>query len=237
MSERAPVVELRGVAKVYGGPEPLLLRHLRVDRLDRVALFGLEPQAAEMLTHLICGAVLPDEGDVLIDGVATRAMTTDTEWLGSLDRFGLVSHRAVLVDGMSILANLALPLTLSIDPVAPGVRATVESVAADVGLSLARLDAPASTLSPAERLRVHLARALMQEPALILLEHPTSPLPDADARAAFGRSLRSAAEARRAGWMAITEDEVFVKAAEGVRLRVRRQTGEVRAERTWRFWK
>jgi ABC-type sugar transport system ATPase subunit len=236
MSERSPVVELRGIVKRYGGPAPLRVRHLRLDRLARVALFGLEPEAAEMLTLLICGAVLPDEGDVLIGGVATRVIATDTEWLGSLDRFGLVSHRALLVDGMSILANLALPLTLSVDPVAADVRARVERVATDVGLDLARLDAAASTLLPAERLLVHLARALVQRPELVLLEHPTASLPDADARATFGRVLRSATGARRAGWMAMTEDAVFAAAAEGVRLRVRRETGAVAPERSWRFW-
>ena len=237
MTAPAAVVEIRNLSKIYGGSQPLRLRHLRVTAGDRLALFGLEAEAAEMLMHLICGAVLPDEGELLVGGVATHAIATDTEWLGSLDRFGLVSHRAVLVDGMSIVSNMALPLTVSVDPLAAEVRARVAAMADAVGLECARLEAPASTLTPAERLRVHLARALVQQPELVLLEHPTSGLPDVDARAAFGRVLLSAAEAYGAGWIAVTEDAVFASAAGSRRLRIRRDTGEVRPDRAWRFWR
>jgi hypothetical protein len=40
-----PVIEIRGVVKVYGGREPLRLRHLRVDRTDQVVLLGPEASA------------------------------------------------------------------------------------------------------------------------------------------------------------------------------------------------
>ena len=39
-----------------------------------------------------------DQGDVIVFGKNTREIRTDTEWLTSLDRFGLVSNRAVLLD-------------------------------------------------------------------------------------------------------------------------------------------
>jgi ABC-type lipoprotein export system ATPase subunit len=149
----------------------------------------------------------------------------------------VVSHRAVLVGSMSILSNLALPLTVSVEPVAADVRTRVEAVARDVGLAMERLESPASTLSAVERLRVHLARALMQEPDLILLEHPTSGLPDAPDRASYGHALRSAADAGRAGWVAISDDAVFAKAAGGIHLRVRRETGDVHAQRSWAIWR
>ena len=62
-----------------------------------------------MFVHLVTGASVPDEGAVKVAGRDTRDIATDTEWLTSLDRFGIVTHRAVLLDGMSVAANLALP--------------------------------------------------------------------------------------------------------------------------------
>jgi hypothetical protein len=42
-----------------------------------------------MFVHLVTGAALPDEGVVSIAGRDTRAISTDTEWLRSLDQFGI----------------------------------------------------------------------------------------------------------------------------------------------------
>ena len=48
--------------------------------------------------HLVTGAAVPDEGAVVVAGRDTRDIATDTEWLASLDRFGIVTDRAVLLD-------------------------------------------------------------------------------------------------------------------------------------------
>jgi ABC-type lipoprotein export system ATPase subunit len=173
-----------------------------------------------MLMHLITGAAVPDAGDVRIAGRSTRDVATDTEWLQSLDRFGLVTARAVLLDGMSVAANLALPLTLAIDPLAPAVRARVEALAGEVGLPSDRLEVKASRLTASERLRVHLARALALRPELLLLEHPTRPLTVEEERRAFGARLREVAAARRLGWLALSDDTAFARASGGRHLRV-----------------
>ena len=90
-----PLVEITSLVKDYGGPQPLRLNLLRLDRGERYTLAGFDAGAAETLIHLITGAALPDEGDVRIAGTSTRAIATDTAWLSSLDRFGLVTERAV----------------------------------------------------------------------------------------------------------------------------------------------
>ena len=65
------------------------------------------------------GASLPDEGDVRVFGRSTAAVSDGDEWLASLDRFGIVSERAVLLEGATLMQNLALPFALDIDPVRP----------------------------------------------------------------------------------------------------------------------
>jgi ABC-type lipoprotein export system ATPase subunit len=216
---RVPLIDIRNLEKAVAA-EPLRLARLTVDVRDCVVLSGLDAQGAEMLMHLITGAAVPDAGDVRIDGRSTRDVATDTEWLRSLDRFGLVTNRAVLLEAMSVAANLALPLTLAIEPLAPAIRARVAALGREVGLAPDRLDAKASALSPAERLRVHLARALASEPALLLLEQPTAPLRAGEEGRAFGVLLRGVAGARGLGWLAVSEDPAFARASGGRHLRV-----------------
>lgn len=233
----APLIEARGVSKDYGGPRPLRLARLSCEASARLVIGGFGRDGAEMFVHLVSGAALPDEGEIRIDGVATRDITTDTAWLASLDRFGLVSNRAVLVEAMPIAANLALPLTLAVEPMASEVRAEVEALARDVELALDRLDAPASSLTPVERLRVHLARAVAQRPQLVLLEDPTRSLSSVGDRTAFGRTLAAVAAARSLGWLALSDDDAFAEAAAGERWQVDPATGEVRRRRRglWPF--
>ncbi|HKV98275.1 MAG TPA: ATP-binding cassette domain-containing protein [Vicinamibacterales bacterium] len=221
-----PLVELTAVVKSYGGPQPLRVNALRLDRGDRYTLAGFDAGAAETLIHLITGAALPDEGDVRIAGTSTCNITTDTAWLASLDRFGLVTERAVLIEKITLADNLALPLTLSIDPIPDSIRPQVEQLANEVGLPPARLTAIVETLAPAERARLHLARAIATRPAVVLFEHSTKAL-DAAAAASLGVTLRQVADARGLGWIVFSEDERFAKAAGGKRLRLDSASGKL----------
>jgi ABC-type methionine transport system ATPase subunit len=230
----APWIEIIGVTKAYQGLRPLRIARFTLGRGDRVALSGFDRAAAEVFVHLITGASVPDEGLVRVAGRDTRDIATDTEWLASLDRFGIITERAVLLEGMTVAANLALPLTLAIDPMSAEVRARVEALASDVGLAPGRLGAPASTLSAEERLHVHFARALGVGPDVLLLEHPTARLDPAGADS-FARTLKAVSAARGLSWVVLTEDDRFARATGGTRLRLKPATGEL--TRGPGFWK
>lgn len=235
MSAVAPLFAFTDVEKPYGGPAPLRISHLSFAAGDRVVLAGLDELAAEMFMHVLTGAALPERGRIEVFGQSTHDIATDTQWLASLDRFGLVSNRAVLLDQSTIAQNLALPLTLSIDPMADDVRATVERMASDVGLAPARLDALAGTTTPEERMRMHLARAIALAPDVLLLEHPTSSL--GDGAAAFGASLRALADARGLSWLAISNDAAFQRTSGGQVLHLNPSTGAMRpAGGSWWRW-
>jgi predicted ABC-type transport system involved in lysophospholipase L1 biosynthesis ATPase subunit len=229
-----PLVEVVDVVKHHGSPTRLRLRHLAVRATDRLVLSGLDAGAAEVLIHLITGASVPDEGIVRVLGRDTRDIATDTEWLASLDRFGIVTARAVLIGALPIAANLALPLTLSIDPMSEATRAEVEALADRVGLARARLGDPASTLTPAELVRVHMARALAPKPQLLVLEQPTASIADGAIRQALGRALHDSASATGTGWLALTDDWVFGRASRSTRLTVRPTSGEIVGDSVWR---
>lgn len=231
-----PIIHIAALSKTYAALRPLRVAQLSVNRRDRIVLSGFDEMAAEMFVYLVTGAALPDEGHVRVAGRDTREIATDTEWLSSLDRFGIVTHRAVLLEGLSVAANLALPLTLSIDPMADDVRARVTRDAIEAGLTSGRLDGPVAALTEDDRLRVHLARAAAVGPELIMLEHPTRRLDQAGQSAAFGETLQALSASRGFGWIAISEDESFAKASGGARLRLDPATGRIGAAGWWRRW-
>jgi ABC-type transporter Mla maintaining outer membrane lipid asymmetry ATPase subunit MlaF len=232
----APLIEIAGLRKQYGALRPLRVNSLSLGAGDRMTLHGLDAEAAEMLTLLITGASLPDEGTVNIAGRDTRDIQTDTEWLTSLDVFGMVTTRAALMESVAVEANMALPFTLSIDPLDPDVRRSVHSLAAEVELAVELLPAPIDRLGASERARVHLARALALNPQVLLLEHPTARLAPAEA-GAFGQLLATIGERRKLGWLALTEDDAFSSAAGGRRCRLIPATGDITtSRRSWRIW-
>jgi len=237
MSDTA-LIDIRGLVKSYQALRPLRVAELIVRKTDRLSLRGLDASAAEMLVLLVTGAALPDQGAIAVDGRATRDIATDTEWLSSLDRFGIVTHRAILLEPLTVAANLALPLTIVIDPMTAETRARVEEEAALAGLPASALDQKVAQLSEEERLRLHFARAAAVRPELVLLEHPTARLNSADASSRIGSTLASMADARGFGWLAITEDAKFAEASGATRLALDASTGTINVEkRSWLPWR
>ena len=231
------LVEIRQVVKSYQSLRPLRIRELTVSANDRFNLRGFDAGAAEMFVHLVTGAALPDEGTVSVAGKDTRDIATDTEWLQSLDRFGIVTHRAVLIDQISLASNLALPLTVSIDPMPAAVRERVERLASDAGFDAGALARPVGALTAEERLRLHLARAVANGPEMLMLEHPTAQLTDREASSRIGETMRGLSDAYGFGWIALTEDAAFAEAARGAVLELNAATGELAApKRGWRTW-
>lgn len=224
------------VVKDYRGIRPLRIADLAVFPGERIALAGLDAPAAETFVNLVTGAAVPDEGTVAVMGTSTASITDPDAWLASLDRFGIVSERAVMLDASTFLQNLSLPLTLEIDAIPPDVKRRVEALAAEAGLPLPRLAARAGEGTPDERARAQVARALALEPAVLLLEHPSAALPR-DAAPRFARDLADIVERRGITALALTEDPEFASAFATRWLTVKGGTGEVvRARARWRLF-
>lgn len=226
------VLRLAGVRKTYGGLRPLRLESLIIGAGERVALSGLDAGAAEVLVNLVTGASVPDEGTVEVCGRATHTISDGDEWLAWLDRFGIVSPRAVLLDAASLKQNLALPLTLQIEPIPPEIAVQAEQLAADVGIDGELLDRPIAGLDAALRARVHLARAIALGPSLLIMEHPTVGFTPGHARP-FGETVARVASARSLATLIISQDGEFSSAAAQRRLALQPATGELRAPRRW----
>jgi len=227
------ILRLTGIRKQYGGLRPLRVQSLIIEPGEQVAVSGFDAGAAEVLVNLVTGASLPDEGTVEVCGRATHAISDGDDWLAWLDRFGIVTPRAVLLDAASLRQNLAIPLTLEIEPIPPAIAAQVEELADAVGLDRATLDRPIAGLDAALRARAHLARAIALKPALLIMEHPTVGFTPGQARP-FSETLAQIARSRSLATLIISEDAEFSAAADR-RLALHAATGELRAPK-WRLF-
>ncbi|MDH4066560.1 MAG: hypothetical protein OEW19_19330, partial [Acidobacteriota bacterium] len=219
-------LEIRDLVKDHQALRPLRLRELLVTSGRVVSVTGLDAQGAEMLVHLVTGAAVPDQGDVVLFGTNTRDIPDADAWLSSLDGLGLVSHRAVLLGMLSVLQNVAMPLTLDLDPIDPSVRPAVEALAREAGIPERAWDRPLGQMDAETAMRVRLARALAPDPRLVIVEHPSAALPR-DAVAALARHVSRVMSARQVALVTLTADPTWAESTGGEMLTLSPGTGEL----------
>jgi putative ABC transport system ATP-binding protein len=207
---RDPLIEIAGVTKDYRGLRPLRIQRLALHEGESMALLGFDAAMAEVLVNLITGAQLPDEGEVRVFGRSTTSITAVDDWVTELDRFGLISTRAVLVDQFTAEQNLALPLTLEIDPLPGAVRTEVGQLASQVGLSTEELTVQTAALTPTAQLRLRVGRALALRPRVLLAEHPNALLPREES-SRFASDLARITKQRGIAALVMTADPAFAR--------------------------
>lgn len=201
-------LHLSGVSKSYGALRPIRIEKLLVQEGESVALVGLDQPASETFISLVTGASLPDRGDVQVFGQLTRDIADSSEWIANLDRFGIVSDRAALLEALTIVQNLALPFSLDVEPLAADIRLKATGLAQEVDIPEELWENRAADLSGVVRSRMRLGRALALGPALLLVEHPTA-LVQSTERMGLARTIRAVADRRRIATVTLTADGSF----------------------------
>jgi len=175
----APLVEFRQVGKRYGARVVLDDLSFQVARNEFVLLLGPSGVGKTTVLRLIAALEAPTEGEGAVAGQPLSRIRR--RGLPLLRRsIGLVLHDAMLLDDRNVLQNVALPLIVA------GVawRDSLERAAAAlqrVGLSEADGRAFPGHLSRSARQRAALARAVINKPALLLVDEPAAHLDHASA--------------------------------------------------------
>ena len=152
---------------------------------ERVGLVGRNGSGKSTLLHAIMGDVQPASGSIHLSGTVGMLQQSLDETLDLAGALGLTEALACLArlergDG-SVEDAAAADWTLP---------ARIDQALADTGLRDFPLDTPVATLSGGERMRVALARQMLDAPDLLLLDEPTNNL-DTEGRAAVMNLLRS----------------------------------------------
>lgn len=201
------LIEARHVTRVLGGIVPVTLVqdiNLAILPCEFIAITGPSGSGKSSLLYLLGLLDLPSSGDVLIDGRSTSAMAEDERAEVRLSRLGFVFQFHFLLPEFTITENVALPMR-AFGRLSPrAITARAEELLASFGLADHRHKTP-DQLSGGQRQRVAVARALANDPPVILADEPTGSLDSAATAQVFG-ILRDLVTLRGKTVVAVTHD-------------------------------
>ncbi len=200
-SSEVPALHASGLHKRYAlGTETVhALRgvDLTVRRGEFLAVMGASGSGKSTLLHLLGLLETPDEGRVAIGGVDTSGLDDDA--LTELRRrsLGFVFQSFELIPNLTARENVLLPADMS-GAGGPG-RQRLEHLARVLGID-DRLDHRPDQLSGGQRQRVAMARALINDPVVVLADEPTGNLDSKTGREVLGLLSRGV---RELGWTVV----------------------------------
>ena len=168
------VVTLEGVSKAFSGRQILREVHLTVGVGESVVIVGLSGSGKSVLMEHILGFLHPDAGQIFISGKAICGVS-EHELLNIRRNLGMVFQGAALIDSLTVVDNVALPLTVGQAP-ADQARLEAQKQLRKVGIHETDLLLYPAELSGGMQKRVGLARALITRPKVLLLDEPTTGL-------------------------------------------------------------
>ena len=201
------LIEARKVTKILGGIVPVtLVQDITLSIMPRefIAITGPSGSGKSSLLYLLGLLDLPTSGDVLIDGVSTTAMTEAERAEVRLSRLGFVFQFHFLLPEFSITENVALPMRALAKLSPRAITARAEELLASLGLGDHLRKTP-DQLSGGQRQRVAVARALANDPPVILADEPTGSLDSAATTQVFG-ILKDLVALRGKTVVAVTHD-------------------------------
>jgi len=170
------IIEIQSLVKVYelGGSVVRALDgvSLDIEAGEMVAIIGSSGSGKSTLMHILGGLDQPDSGAYLLDGRNVAGLSRDALAEIRNQRIGFVFQSFNLLPRMSALENVELPLLYA------GQRDAKDRAAQSleiVGLG-DRMHHEPNQLSGGQRQRVAVARAIINNPAIILADEPTGNL-------------------------------------------------------------
>ncbi len=170
MSE--PLVEIRGVQRSFESGRVQALRgvDLEIGRGEFVSVTGPSGSGKSTLLNLIGAMDLPNEGDIVVDGV--RLVDDRSMERVRAEKIGFVFQRFNLLPTLNAVENVEIPL---VGRNGKSRRERALALLDLVGLK-ERARSGVRVLSGGEQQRVAIARAMIHEPMLILADEPTGNL-------------------------------------------------------------
>ena len=201
------LIEARKVTRILPGIVPTTLVRdvdLTIGARDFVAITGPSGSGKSSLLYLLGLLDLPTEGEVLINGRATAHMDEEERALTRLTFLGFVFQFHFLLPEFTVRDNVMLPMRALGRLSARAMIERADALLGSLGLGDHRLKRP-DQLSGGQRQRVAVARALANEPPVILADEPTGSL-DSKSSVQVFEVLHSLVEEHGKTVVAVTHD-------------------------------
>lgn len=175
MTEFEPAaVVLDRVSKCFGSKQVLSGVSFSVPRGEAVCVLGRSGTGKSVALRLMIGLIKPDVGDIFISGDNISRLD-GKELSRARCKIGFLFQGAALFDSYTLHDNLALPLRRLTGKSNSEIEGIVDQALNQVGLSSDKHKLPGA-LSGGMRKRAGLARALLLEPEVLLVDEPSSGL-------------------------------------------------------------
>ncbi|MBW2483100.1 MAG: ATP-binding cassette domain-containing protein [Deltaproteobacteria bacterium] len=169
-----PIVQFYNVFKAFNANQVLKGISLKIFQGQVTTIIGKSGMGKSVLLKHIIGLLQPDAGEILIYGQPLSKMKPSH--INQLRaRFSYVFQDAALFDSMTVYRNVALPLLEGTSLAKSEINQRVLDILAQFELQAFRDKYPAE-LSGGMKRRVALARALVTDPEVVLLDEPTAGL-------------------------------------------------------------
>ncbi len=183
-----PLLEITDIEFAWPGQDHSVLElpSFRIERGEKLFLFGPSGSGKSTLLALIGGLVRADRGSLRFAGQELEAMSGPARDRLRAEHLGVIFQQFNLLPWLDVRTNVSLPCRFSRarSRRAGDVGKAAEALLAGMDLSPALWNRRADELSVGQQQRVAAARALIGSPSLILADEPTSAL-DADRRQVF----------------------------------------------------
>ncbi|MCY4592671.1 MAG: ATP-binding cassette domain-containing protein [Alphaproteobacteria bacterium] len=173
MGETVPRIRIAQVCKSFGTNRVLDGVDLEIGRGESVVVVGPSGIGKSVLIKCLIGLLEPDSGTIEIDGTRIAGSSLRRSVSG---RFGMLFQNGALFDSLSVLENVAFPLTRGRVHSLAAVRLEALRTLARVGLGPEIASLFPEDLSGGMRKRVALARAIATDPDILLFDEPTTGL-------------------------------------------------------------
>ncbi|MCW2943061.1 MAG: putative transporter ATP-binding protein [Actinomycetia bacterium] len=175
----APAVEMQGITKGFGRVVACDRVELSVGRGEIHGLLGQNGAGKSTLMKILLGLVMPDAGRILVNGNPT-AITDPL--IAAKAGIAMVHQHFSLVPALRVWENVTLGERGRVDR--EQARRLVREVGERYGLEVDP-DTKVADLSTGQRQRVEIIKCLRRDPALLILDEPTSMLTLAESRELF----------------------------------------------------
>lgn len=195
------MLKTENLGYAYAGDPPLRFPNIECAKGEHWLVLGESGSGKTTLLHLMGGLLSPKEGRIVLGDTEMNQLSS-----GALDQFrgqhiGIVFQTAHFVQSLSVGDNLALAQSLAGMKVN---RERIRELLSRLGLEH-KLRAKPSQLSVGEKQRASIARAIINQPAVILADEPTSALDDSNCKQVI-ELLEEQARAVDATLLVVTHD-------------------------------
>ncbi len=229
MDDRAPLLELRGITKVFPGVVANAEVDFDVKGGEVHALLGENGAGKSTLMNVLYGLYRPDSGEVRLDGV-DRGIASPADAIEA--GVAMIHQHFMLVPTLTVAENVALGLSSNgvvLDT--SGVAERISELSARYGLAVDP-DALVWQLAVGERQRVEILKALYRDCRLLILDEPTAVLTPAEVDELFVILRQMAQDGRGLIFISHKLDEVLRLSDRITVMRDGRVSGETTADAT-----